>query len=286
MNSFFQLAKNNPALEYIDGCTNEAYKINDLPRINFKRNSKRLAFAYLDNGIKSIAVFWSLIRSKHCVALLPPAMAIDLKLDLENLYCPEWIIDFSREQINGFQVVEENGVKFFSNCKKKNLKIHDDVKLLLNTSGTTGSPKFVKLSEQNIISNAQSITHYLPISHNDVTPLNLPIYYSYGLSVLTSNSIGGGKIICTNDDILKKSFWENLNKYQFTSFAGVPFVYEMLDRIGFTNKDFPSLKYLTQAGGKLQEHLIRKFAEYCNRKNILFFVMYGQTEATARMSYL
>ena len=127
---------------------------------------------------------------------------------------------------------------------------------------------------------------YLPINASYVTPLNLPVFYSYGLSVLTSNSLRGGKIVCTNDDVLKKGFWESFQKYGYTSFAGVPFVYEMLDRIGFTKKEYPSLKYFTQAGGKLQDPLVKKYGEYAIQHQIKFYVMYGQTEATARMSYL
>jgi long-chain acyl-CoA synthetase len=116
--------------------------------------------------------------------------------------------------------------------------------------------------------------------------LNLPVYYSYGLSVLTSNSVKGGTIVCSNDDLLKKEFWRNFERYGYTSFAGVPFVYEMLERIGFTGKEYPTLRYFTQAGGKLQDALVRKYTDYAIARGLRFYVMYGQTEATARMSYL
>lgn len=175
---------------------------------------------------------------------------------------------------------------FLFQKKEQMHNISPEIKILLSTSGTTGSSKFVKLSEENLYSNAVSIVKYLPINFSDVCPLNLPLNYSYGLSILTTNAIAGGKIICGLKDILNKDFWNDFEENGFTSLAGVPYVYEILNRIGFLKKNYPSLKYLTQAGGKLNEKLISLFAEYSKNNSLDFFVMYGQTEATARMSYL
>jgi acyl-coenzyme A synthetase/AMP-(fatty) acid ligase len=158
--------------------------------------------------------------------------------------------------------------------------------LLLSTSGSTGSPKFVKLSEQNVVRNALSILDYLPINNFDVCPLNLPLFYSYGFSVFTTNSISGGKIVCSNTTIMQKEFWEEWNRYQYTSLAGVPYVYEMLERIGFLKKSYPSLRYLSQAGGRLNPSALIEFGNYALKNDLSFYTMYGQTEATARMSYL
>ena len=165
-------------------------------------------------------------------------------------------------------------------------QLHADLKVLLSTSGTTGTPKLVKLSEANLRANAQSILAYLPIKQDDVTPLNLSICYSYGLSVLTSNSLAGGTIVCTNKDILSKDFWADFEKLGYTTLAGVPYIYEMLNRIGFLKKNYPQLRYMTQAGGKLSSKLAEVFSTHLKSQNKDFFIMYGQTEATARMSYL
>lgn len=286
MNNLYTHASKNTYLRYIDEVSGETFKLDELPLLTFNDSDKNLFFAYTDNSIHSISIFWSVMRTNHCIALMPPSMANQMKEEIEKLYQPKWIFDNTRDQIPLYSACEENGLKYFSYTKKTNYIIDEKIKILLSTSGTTGSPKFVKLSESNILSNANSITEYLPILHTDVTPLNLPIYYSYGLSIITSNALKGGKTICTNENLLSKIFWENLSKYSYTSFAGVPFIYEILDRIGFINKDYPSLRYITQAGGRLQEHLAKKYAHYCSTKGILFYMMYGQTEATARMSYL
>jgi long-chain acyl-CoA synthetase len=281
----YSLALENRALRYLDGASGKLYSLKelDLPDFGQERN---LAFAYLSNDLESIRVLWSLLKSSFCVALLPSELSENFKNNLEVLYQPQFIYDAKRSELNNYTVWIEKGIRFYKSLNQLSLQISPEIKLLLNTSGTTGSPKFVKLSEGNIISNALSIVNYLPIQSEDVTPLNLPVYYSYGFSVFTSNSIAGGITVCTNEDVLSKQFWIDLNNYGYTSLAGVPFVYEMLDRIGFTKKEYPSLRYLTQAGGKLQNKLIQKYGEYARDKNIPFYVMYGQTEATARIAFL
>ena len=250
------------------------------------QSEKSLTFLYVDNSINSISIFWLFMQSKHCIALLSDSMAPKFKIALEKKYKPKYIFDKERNDISGYKnrKIGPYDIKELKN--PINYLIDEKIKILLSTSGTTGSPKFVKLSEKNLIENTSSICNYLPINKQDVTPLNLPINYSYGLSVLLTNSLKGGNIICSVPDILQREFWDALENYGFTSIAGVPFVYEMLDRFGFTKKFYKSLKYLSQAGGKLKDELVEKFGHYALENNMQFFVMYGATEASARMSYL
>lgn len=262
----------NQSIEFIDAKSSKSLKIKDIAFIFDFEEEKKLAFLYLENNLESIEILLQFLHSNHCFALLNPAIDLDFKKHLENKYHPNFIFDQSR----------------FENLEKRNSvkKIHPKLKLLLSTSGSTGSPKMVKISENNIIENAYSILNYLPINQKDTCPLELPLFYAYGFSIFTTNCMAGGKIICNLDDILQTNFWNDFEKFAFTSLAGVPFVYEMLKRIGFTKKTYPSLKYLTQAGGKLNEKTLDHFADYSIKNKIDFFVMYGQTEATARMSFL
>lgn len=124
----------------------------------------------------------------------------------------------------------------------------------MSTSGTTGSPKFVKLSDENLVQNAYSILEFLPIKATDVTPLNVPVIFVYGLSIFTSNCIAGGKMICTNRDILQKEFWADFDKYECTSIGGVPYVYEMLNRIGFFKKRVSFVKVYDTNRGDSEPH--------------------------------
>ncbi|MGN0394750.1 MAG: AMP-binding protein, partial [Coprococcus sp.] len=101
-----------------------------------------------------------------------------------------------------------------------------------------------------------------------------------------SHVLAGATVLLTTSTIVSKEFWDFMKTNKATSFGGVPYTYEMLKRVRFFKMDLPDLRYMTQAGGKLAPELHKEFAEYAMNKNKKFIVMYGQTEATARMAYL
>ena len=168
----------------------------------------------------------------------------------------------------------------------KRARLHPELGLLLTTSGSTGSPKLVRQSENNVIVNAAAIVDYLEISEFDRAITTLPMSYTYGLSVINSHLLAGAELLLTDISIMQREFWDFFKKEKASSLAGVPYTYEMLKKLKFTNMMLPSLKYMTQAGGRLRPDLHREFAEFAQHTRKRFYVMYGQTEATARMSYV
>lgn len=163
---------------------------------------------------------------------------------------------------------------------------HPDLAVCLTTSGSTGSPKLVRLTKQNLMSNAEAIAEYLHIDENERPITMLPMYYSYGLSIINSHLIKGATILLTDKTYAQREFWNFLRENEATSMAGVPYTWEMLRRLRLFRMDLPSVKTLTQAGGKLNTDIAREYIENAAQTSRKFFVMYGQTEATARMSYL
>ncbi|MCT7659302.1 AMP-binding protein [Mycobacterium deserti] len=164
--------------------------------------------------------------------------------------------------------------------------LHDDLALLLSTSGSTGSPKMVRLSYTNLKENAAAIVAYLGIRETDRAATTLPMSYCYGLSVVHSHLLRGAGLILTDHSVVDDAFWELFRRHRGTSFAGVPYTFELLERIGFEAVDLPDLRYITQAGGRMSPERVRRFAELGQRNGFELFVMYGATEATARMAYL
>ena len=164
--------------------------------------------------------------------------------------------------------------------------LHPDLALLLTTSGSTGSAKFVRQSYANIKANAESIVRYLELGETERSITTLPMNYTYGLSIINSHFLAGAAMLLTEKGLMQKEFWAFFKEQGATSFGGVPYTYEMLDRLRFYRMELPSLRYSTQAGGKLTPELHKKFAEYAQEKGTRFIVMYGQCEATARMGYL
>ncbi len=165
-------------------------------------------------------------------------------------------------------------------------ELHPDLALLLSTSGSTGSPKLVRLSRFNLAANAESIATYLDITRTDRAATTLPMSYCYGLSVTHSHLLRGAALVLTELSVVDDDFWNVFRKRGATSFAGVPHTFELLDRIGFEAMSLPNLRYVTQAGGRLDPDRVRRLANLGYRAGWRFFVMYGATEATARMAYL
>lgn len=228
-----------------------------------------LVFCLAGNTLDSLIGYLTCLQSGLPVIMLDGSKPKDVIDALMEVYRPEYIWDGG---------LKETGMS--------GTPLHPDLALCLTTSGSTGSPKLVRLSAKNIISNASSIAEYLSIDQNERPVTTLPLYYSYGLSVINSHLLKGAMILLTDKSYAQREFWTFMKERHATSMAGVPYTYEVLRRLRFFRMDLPDLKVMTQAGGKLNKDIAREYIEFAAANGKKFFVMYGQTEATARMSYL
>ena len=251
-----------------------------------------LVFCFVDLSVSSIVSYLGALTSDHCVCLIDAEAGPEVVARLFEAYSPDLVLgrkDSSYASV-GYQrekTFHEASVSIWSCDDLKNEgSIHEANKLLLPTSGSTGNPKMVRLSVLNLNANANAIAKYLELDSSERPIASLPFQYSYGLSVLNSHLVVGGCLILTKASFLQPKFWDTFRSMECTSFAGVPFQYTSLRRIGFDRFDLPSLRTMTQAGGKLNERFASWFHEISQRKSFRFFIMYGQTEATARISYL
>ncbi len=160
----------------------------------------------------------------------------------------------------------------------------DDLALIIFTSGSTGTKKGVMLTHKNIRVNTESIIEYLKLTENDRIEVVLPFFYCYGLSLLHTHLRVGGSMVLNSSIFFGSAIYE-IPQYQCTGFAGVPATYQILiNRTKILEQDFSSIRYFAQAGGKLANKFITMITDAFPQKS--FFVMYGATEATARLSYL
>ncbi|GIF19734.1 acyl-CoA synthetase (AMP-forming)/AMP-acid ligase II [Actinoplanes tereljensis] len=164
--------------------------------------------------------------------------------------------------------------------------VHPDLALLLTTSGSTGNPKLVRLSADAVLANAGQIADVLDITADDVAITTLPLFYSYGMSVLNSHLLRGATVVLERTGLMQRDFWTAAVEYHVTSMAFVPYQYEMLRRLRFDPAKYPALRKLTQAGGRLRTDLVTDFAERMATVDGSLYVMYGQTEAAPRMATL
>ena len=184
------------------------------------------------------------------------------------------------------KILDLDGVALYRTGLADPPALHPDLALLLSTSGSTGSPKLVRISESNLEANARSIIKALGITQGDRAITALPMNYSYGLSVINTRLMAGAGLAVTDCSLMQKPFWDLFEHGGVTSFSGVPYSYAMLHRLGFERSEHQGLLMMDQAGGRLGEALQQEFSSYCGAHGIKFFVMYGQTEATARMACL
>lgn len=249
-------------------------------KFDFSSDDKKLVLLLCQNTIETLSAYLSALNHKHAIMLMSADTNPELLKSIVDEYKPYWIV--GTYLFDGY--LQEGLIQKLVSPSVS--IIDNDLAILLSTSGTTGSQKFVRLSYENLQSNAEAIVEYLNIDENERAIMNLPMSYSYGLSIINSHLQAKATILLTEESVISKTFWKFVQQQQATSLAGVPFTYQMLHRIGFLKMDLPHLKTLTQAGGRLNEKLVKIFGQYAKEQNKKFFVMYGQTEASPRMSYI
>lgn len=249
--------------------------------------SHQLLFLLCNNDIESITGYIASLEKDTVVLPLNADTDEEIIENLKSIYNPRFIWKPLKLLKKEDRVIYHyKGYILIETEYKKDPPLPSNLSLLLSTSGSTGSPKLVRLTKNNLISNAKSIIEYLNITGKERPVTSLPMYYSFGLSVINSHLMAGATILLTNFSYIQADFWKFANENQFTSFSGVPYTFEILKKIKFWSMSFPTLKTITQAGGKMDNGLLKFFIENAEERNIRFISMYGQTEATARMSYL
>lgn len=237
----------------------------------YRGASCRLVFVYGDGDVDTLLAYIGAVRAGVAVHILNPAKQED-NARLIELYSPDILV--------------RSGERLDPSRHKSSSAIHPDLAILLSTSGSTGSPKLVKLSRENIASNTRSIIQYLDLKPSDRGVTSLSAFYSYGLSVINTHLEAGASLLVTDTVFEDPGFWTQLRANAVTNLAGVPYHFERLAQKKPEWTNWPQLRFLTQAGGKLSPDLVRHFAQLGERKGFEFFVMYGQTEAAPRMAYL
>ena len=232
--------------------------------------SPRLLILEIAPRVEAVVRYLAALRGGHPAVLVPPGTA------------PAWIARYpGATPFTRAGDWQQGGAE--AACP---YELHPDLAVLLPTSGSTGSPKLVRLSHENIDSNARAIAARLRIGPDDRAFVTLPLHYSYGLSVLHSHLAVGASVVLNEGSVIDGDFAERFEISGATNFAGVPHTFHLLDRAGFDFSGLKGLRFATQAGGRLEPERVAHLAELSRSQGWRFHVMYGQTEATARISIL
>jgi acyl-CoA synthetase (AMP-forming)/AMP-acid ligase II/acyl carrier protein len=235
---------------------------------------RRLTLVAAENSLECLTTYLGALSAGHAV-LLAPGDRAEHMASLIARYDPDVV---ARRDGSAWSALQRRSDTAH--------RLHPDLAMLLTTSGSTGSPKLVRLSHDNLSSNAAAIAEALEIRPTDRAMTSLPLHYCYGLSVVHSHLERGAGLVLTDLSVVDPCFWDLAEAAGATTFAGVPHTFDLLERSGFADRALPTLRYVTQAGGRMPPASVRRYAALGRERGWDLVVMYGQTEATARMAVL
>lgn len=240
-----------------------------------------------------------LIRCEVCIEVIMAYVAalrgkVPMMMVESNVECDEIVFQYEPEYIwqnvkltitEGYKVSWSRGD--FVLLKKTNqvcYEINDELALLLSTSGSTGSAKFVRISYKNIEFSTKVVADSLNIQEGNVAIVTLPLAYIYGLSVINTYLYVGATLLIPYVPMIQKSFWDFFKEYAGTFIYGVPYTYEVIRKLNILSRGLTGLKLMAVAGGKISQENERYMLDMSIKYGFDFASMYGQTEATGRIS--
>ena len=242
---------------------------------------RTLIFIFAENKIGSLLGYTACLIDRIVPLIISSKTERNLYQNLLEMYRPEYLW-LPLEMVGDFGFEQVYSAWDYALVKTRFTapKLHEDLSLLLPTSGSTGSPKLVRHSYRNIEANAENVCRLFDLTPEEKAMAILPMHYTMGLSVIASHLKAGATLLLSNRSLLDAGFWKMLK--EATSFTGVPYSYEILAKMRFTRMDLPNLKTITQGGGKLTPELFQTLAQYAHDKGKRFIATYGQSECTCR----
>ena len=248
---------------------------------------RELVFCLCENKVGALAGFLSLYDCKDVCLLLSVHIDKALLKVLDETYGPSyyWMPEVMVDE-SGYEKVYN--YKGFVLCKtgKKAPAMHPELSMLMTTSGTTGSPKLVRHKYGNIESNAKNVAKVFGWTPEERGIIDLPMQYTMGLNVINSHLYAGATVLLIEANLMSPKYWSFIKEQKGSNFTGVPFSYEILNRLRFWKMDLPHLTTMAEGGGKLSDTLFKTIADFAVEKGKRFFATFGTTETSARLAFL
>lgn len=252
--------------------------------------TRSLVLIMCDYAIETVAFYYCQMANGVAPLLVDKSSRPDFLSKIIKTYEPEFIwcpYELGNTWVGmAVEKISETGTHVLLKTPFGACAMNSRLALLLTTSGTTGSIKFVKLSYDNLTYNARAFSEKIGLCGDDIGITTLPMHHCYGLSLLHMHWILGACVYVTEYSVLDVRFWELFRRGNITNFAGVTYTYEILRQTGFLEKDYKSLRLVTQGGASMDDERKKEFSRKLGEKNVRFYACYGQTEATTCISCL
>ena len=255
---------------------------------NFKLKERDLVLFLCENTVQSAAFFFGCIHNKVVPLMVNSKIDSQMLERYISLYSPHYVYKNKEAQLfeDWHTAVEHEGYVLLSAKNPNPVELHEQLSLLLPTSGSTGNPKLVRHTYNNLIASATNVAKAFRLNGSERAMLVLPMYFTQGLSVLCSYMYAGAFVYLTDAALSSRDFWDAMKNEEITAFSGVPYSYEILDKLRFYTVKLPHLVSLNQGGGRLSERVWDKLVSFAAESRKRFYATYGSTETTARMSLL
>ena len=252
-----------------------------------RHDGKALVLCAGDRDLPTLLAYLAALRLGHAVAFLPASN------EILSAYQPEFVVPAPGSGSGladlGYRPAAElaaGGAIFQRKDSQPAGDIYPDTALLLATSGSTGSPKTVRLSCSGLADNTAAVIRALGITAAERAPTTLPITHAYGLSVLNTHLLAGAGVVLGDESPLSLATWDHLIRSGATSFAAVPTTYAAFGPAHVNLLGRSKIRTMTQSGARLGDDLTMRLVTMMDQRDGRFLVMYGQTEATSRIARL
>ncbi len=250
-------------------------------------SDRTLVFVMCENTVAAAAGYVAMLSNRIVPLMLSSSLDEQMLKALIDTYSPSHIWAPARmKDTLSYSTVGEKWGYVLLETGLTTPALYQELSQLLTTSGSTGSPKLVRHSYKNVEANAKNVAAAFKLDEHERAMVSLPINFTQGLSTLCSNLYVGATVLLPVAGLMQKEFWDFIKNQQATSFTGVPYSYEILDKLRFTRMTLPDLKIINQGGGRLNDAMFQKLTEYASQTGKKFIATYGSTETTSRMAYL
>lgn len=248
---------------------------------------RSLIFMLCKNTVGSMAGYLGFVEHEAVPVTLNAKIDNELLANLLSIYTPAYVW-CPVEETDRFEYEKVYECYGYVLLKTGNeiYPLNDKLQLCMTTSGSTGSPKFVRYKKGNLEANAKNVAIAFGWTEDERPICDLGMQYTMGLNVINTHLYVGATVLLTTYNLMSGEFWDYIKKERGTNFTGVPFSYDIFYRLHFERMDLPDLHTLSQGGGKLTDARFIQLAEYAQKTGKRFIPSFGTTETSARMACL
>lgn len=249
---------------------------------------RAIAFVLCENSVGALAAYIGCVHNKTVPLMLNAALDQELLNSLVQVYTPRyfWVPENKKEMFSEYtQLLSIYGYVLFE-TQNEIYPIHENLSLLLTTSGSTGSPKLVRYKYGNLEANAKNVSKVFGWTSQERGFCDLSMNYTMGMNGINSHLWVGATVVLVSSNIMSAEYWKTMKEQRCTNLIGVPFSYEVFFKLRLPRMKLPDMYTFAEGGGKLTDKMFVDMVDYAEANGKRFIATFGTTETSARLAFL